>query len=123
LIGVKLLEKLGHFVFVAADGQVAFEEVKRQHFDLVLMDLQMPEMDGYAATRAIREWEKGSGRYIPIIAMTAHAMNRDKENCFAAGMDAHVAKPVNLTELEEQIRLVLRRRSGPSVESGSSGSA
>jgi CheY-like chemotaxis protein len=113
LIGVKLLEKLGHFVSVAGDGRAAFDEVKKQHFDLVLMDLQMPEMDGYAATRAIREWEKTAGSHIPIIAMTAHAMNRDKENCFAAGMDAHVAKPVNLTELEEQIRSVMQSRSGP----------
>ncbi|MGD0002514.1 MAG: response regulator, partial [Bryobacteraceae bacterium] len=109
----KLLEKLGHFVSVASDGRAAFDEVKKQHFDLVLMDLQMPEMDGYAATRAIREWEKTAGSHIPIIAMTAHAMNRDKENCFAAGMDAHVAKPVNLTELEEQIRSVMQSRSGP----------
>jgi CheY-like chemotaxis protein len=113
LIGVKLLEKLGHFVSVAGDGRAAFDEVKKQHFDLVLMDLQMPEMDGYAATRAIREWEKTAGSHMPIIAMTAHAMNRDKENCFAAGMDAHVAKPVNLTELEEQIRSVMQGLSGP----------
>jgi CheY-like chemotaxis protein len=113
LIGVKLLEKLGHFVSVAGDGRAAFDEVKKQHFDLVLMDLQMPEMDGYAATRAIREWEKTAGSHMPIIAMTAHAMNRDKENCFAAGMDAHVAKPVNLTELEEQIRSVMQGRFGP----------
>ena len=113
LIGVKLLEKLGHFVSVAGDGRAAFDEVKKQHFDLVLMDLQMPEMDGYAATRAIREWESTAGSHIPIIAMTAHAMNRDKENCFAAGMDAHVAKPVNLTELEEQIRSVMQGLSGP----------
>ena len=113
LIGVKLLEKLGHFVSVAGDGRAAFDEVKKQHFDLVLMDLQMPEMDGYAATRAIREWESTAGSHIPIIAMTAHAMNRDKENCFAAGMDAHVAKPVNLTELEEQIRSVMQGRFGP----------
>ena len=122
LIGVKLLEKLGHFVSVAGDGQAAFEEVKKKHFDLVLMDLQMPEMDGYAATKAIREWEHSSGRHIPIIAMTAHAMNRDKENCFAAGMDAHVAKPVNLTDLEEQIRSVMQRRSGPGAESALAGS-
>ena len=113
LIGVKLLEKLGHFVSVAGDGRAAFDEVKKQHFDLVLMDLQMPEMDGYAATRAIREWEKTAGSHMPIIAMPAHAMNRDKENCFAAGMDAHVAKPVNLTELEEQIRSVMQGLSGP----------
>jgi len=119
LIGVKLLEKLGHFVSVANDGRLAFEEVKKQPFDLVLMDLQMPEMDGYEATRAIRAWEQGTGRHLPIIAMTAHAMDRDKENCFAAGMDAHVAKPVNLTELEEQIRLVLSRSLNGAAEKAS----
>ena len=123
LIGVKLLEKLGHFVFVAGDGRAAFEEVKKRHFDVVLMDLQMPEMDGYEATRAIRAWEKGSERHIPIIAMTAHAMNRDKENCFAAGMDAHVAKPVNITELSEQIRSLIHPTTGSGAEPAVAGPA
>ena len=123
LIGVKLLEKLGHFVVVAGDGRAAFEEVKKRPFDLVLMDLQMPEMDGYEATRAIRAWEKESGHHIPIIAMTAHAMNRDKENCFAAGMDAHVAKPVNITELAEQIRLLMQPPSSSGTEPAAAGLA
>jgi signal transduction histidine kinase/CheY-like chemotaxis protein len=123
LIGVKLLEKLGHFVVVADDGRAAFEEVKKRHFDLVLMDLQMPEMDGYEATRAIRAWEKDSGHHIPIIAMTAHAMNRDKENCFAAGMDAHVAKPVNINELAEQIRSLLQPQSASGTDSQVAGLA
>ncbi|MGO9239893.1 MAG: response regulator [Bryobacteraceae bacterium] len=123
LIGVKLLEKLGHFVVVAGDGRAAFEEVKKRNFDLVLMDLQMPEMDGYQATRAIRAWEKESGHHLPIIAMTAHAMNRDKENCFAAGMDAHVAKPVNITELAEQIRLLMQPSSSSGTEPAAAGQA
>ncbi len=106
LISVKLLGRLGHFVVVAGDGREAVEEFKKQRFDLVLMDLQMPEMDGYAATRAIREYEKDLGRHTPVIAMTAHAMARHKESCLAAGMEGYVSKPVNVRELEEQINLL-----------------
>ncbi len=106
LISTKLLARLGHFVVVAGDGKIAFEEYKKQRFDLVLMDLQMPEMDGYDATRAIREYEKKLQRHTPIIAMTAHAMDRHKESCLAAGMEGFVSKPVNVRELEEQINLL-----------------
>lgn len=106
LISVKLLGRLGHFVVVAGDGRVAVEEFKKQHFDLVLMDLQMPEMDGYAATKAIREYEHELGRHTPVIAMTAHAMTRHKESCLAAGMEGYVSKPVNIRALEEQINLL-----------------
>lgn len=106
LISTKLLGRLGHFVVVAADGRIAFEEFQKQHFDLVLMDLQMPEMDGYEATRAIREYEQNLDQHTPIIAMTAHAMDRHKESCLAAGMEGFVSKPVNVRELEEQINLV-----------------
>jgi signal transduction histidine kinase/CheY-like chemotaxis protein len=113
LISTKLLGRLGHFVVVAGDGRIAFEEFKKQHFDIVLMDLQMPEMDGYAATRAIREYEQNLGRHTPIIAMTAHAMARHKESCLAAGMEGYVSKPVNVRELEEQINQVRPHASGP----------
>jgi len=106
LISTKLLGRLGHFVVVAGDGRIAVEEFQKQHFDLVLMDLQMPEMDGYDATRAIRAYEETLGRHTPIIAMTAHAMDRHKESCLAAGMEGFVSKPVNVRELEEQINLV-----------------
>ncbi len=106
LISVKLLGRLGHFVVVAGDGRQAVEEFKKQHFDLVLMDLQMPEMDGYAATKAIREYEDGLGRHTPVIAMTAHAMARHRESCLDAGMEGYVSKPVNVKELEEQINLL-----------------
>jgi CheY-like chemotaxis protein len=112
-ISTKLLGRLGHFVVVAGDGRIAFEEFKKQHFDLALMDLQMPEMDGYASTRAIREYEQPLGRHTPIIAMTAHAMARHKESCLAAGMEGYVSKPVNVRELEEQINLVRPRPSSP----------
>lgn len=103
LISVKLLGRLGHFVVVAGDGRAAVEEFKKQRFDMVLMDLQMPEMDGFAATEAIREYERPLNRHTPVIAMTAHAMARHRESCFAAGMEGYVSKPVNVRELEEQI--------------------
>ena len=110
LIAKKLLGRLGHFVVVAGDGKIAVEEIKKQRFDLVLMDIQMPEMDGYAATRAIREYEKGQDCHTPIIAMTAHAMAGHKDSCLAAGMEGYVSKPVNVRELEEQINLLKPRK-------------
>ncbi|MDR3718553.1 MAG: response regulator [Bryobacteraceae bacterium] len=115
LIAKKLLGRLGHFVVVAGDGKAAFEEVKKQHFDLVLMDIQMPEMDGYAATRAIREYEKSMNCHTPIIAMTAHAMAGHKDSCLAAGMEGYVSKPVNVRELEEQINLLKPRKPSPAL--------
>jgi signal transduction histidine kinase/CheY-like chemotaxis protein len=114
LISMKLLGKLGHFVVVADDGGIALQEFKKQQFDLVLMDLQMPEMDGYAATRAIREYERRLGRHTPIIAMTAHAMERHRDSCLAAGMEGFVSKPVNIRELEEQINLLRTHHPSPS---------
>ncbi len=81
------------------NGLLAFEEAKNSHYDLILMDVQMPEMDGFDATQAIRKHEKGSGIHIPIVAMTAHAMKGDREKCLAAGMDFYITKPVNPSEL------------------------
>lgn len=114
LITTKLLGRLGHFVVVAGDGRAALEQYKKQRFDMVLMDLQMPEMDGYASARAIREYEKNLGRHTPIIALTAHAMDRHRDSCLAAGMEGFVSKPVNVRELEEQISLLMPRPSAPS---------
>ena len=76
----------------------------KQKFDLVLMDVQMPEMDGLEATRAIREYERNSASHVPIVALTAHAMKGDRERCLAAGMDAYVTKPIRSKELERVIR-------------------
>ena len=90
----RLLEKHGHTVTVAGNGNEAFGFLDRQDFDLVLMDVQMPEMDGFEATAAIRVKENGTGRHIPIIAMTAHAMKGDEHRCLQAGMDGYVAKPI-----------------------------
>ena len=83
LLAVRLLEKSGHTVAVAGNGKEALATLEKQSFDLVLMDVQMPEMDGFEATAAIRGLEKESGNHLPIIAMTAHAMVGDRERCIA----------------------------------------
>ena len=100
---MRLLEKRGHTVTVVPDGTAVLTAVGRQPFDLVLMDVQMPHMDGLEATRAIRAQEQGTGRHMPIVAMTAHAMPGDREHCLAAGMDGYVPKPLRPAELFEII--------------------
>jgi two-component system, sensor histidine kinase and response regulator len=100
---VRLLEKRGHTVVVTRNGREAFHAVQRQTFDVVLMDVQMPEMDGLTATAAIREIEQTTGAHIPIIALTAHAMKGDRERCIDAGMDAYLSKPLKAQELFDAI--------------------
>jgi PAS domain S-box-containing protein len=103
---VRLLEKRGHVPLVAANGREALAEVARQDIDVALMDIQMPEMDGFEATLAIRKIEAGTGRHLPIIALTAHAMSGDRERCLAAGMDAYLTKPVRPDDLFETLEHV-----------------
>jgi two-component system, sensor histidine kinase and response regulator len=98
-IAQRLLEKRGHSVTVVTNGAEAVNAVARRHYDIVLMDVQMPVMDGLLATKAIREAEQGSDRHVPIVAMTAHAMKGDRERCLAAGMDGYIAKPFRPDEL------------------------
>ena len=98
---VKVLEKQGHRVTVAPNGREALEALRQERFDVILMDVQMPQMNGYEATEAIRRSERGSGRHIPIIAMTAHAMKGDRERCLACGMDSYISKPVRARDLLE----------------------
>jgi len=93
-LAARLLEKAGHVVTIAANGKEAVDQVAARPFDLVLMDVQMPEMDGYEATQAIRLREQGDRRHLPIVALTAHAMVGDREKCLQAGMDGYVTKPV-----------------------------
>ncbi len=100
---MRFLEKRGHSVVLALDGREALETMQSQPFDMVLMDVQMPEMDGLEATRLIREKEKVSGARSLIIALTAHAMQGDKERCLAGGMDGYIAKPVQPADLFREI--------------------
>jgi CheY-like chemotaxis protein len=94
-----LLAKRGHTVAVAANGKQVLNMLQAQQFDLILMDVQMPEMDGLETTAAIRRQEEGGGRHIPIIAMTAHTMVGDRERCLTSGMDGYVSKPLRKDEL------------------------
>jgi CheY-like chemotaxis protein len=94
-----LLEKHGHTVVSAVDGREAVAAIAAGGLDLVLMDVQMPEMDGLEATVAVRKAEEATGAHMPIIALTAHAMKGDREACLAAGTDGYLAKPVNTAEL------------------------
>jgi PAS domain S-box-containing protein len=102
-LAARILEKRGHKVTVANNGVEAVEAIKRGKFDLVLMDVQMPEMDGLEATAAIRELELTTKEHIPIVALTAHAMKGDRERCLDAGMDFYVSKPIQPQELIEVI--------------------
>jgi two-component system sensor histidine kinase/response regulator len=98
-LAVSLLTKRGHGVVVAGNGREALAALDRQAFDVVLMDVQMPEMDGLEATAAIRRREQATGTHVPIIAMTAHAMKGDRERCLGAGMDGYLTKPVRAEAL------------------------
>jgi two-component system, sensor histidine kinase and response regulator len=102
----RLLEKAGHVVTIAANGKEAVDQVSARPFDLVLMDVQMPEMDGLEATQVIRQKENGEKR-LPIVALTAHAMVGDRERCLAAGMDGYVTKPVQTQVLFATMAQVL----------------
>jgi CheY-like chemotaxis protein/HPt (histidine-containing phosphotransfer) domain-containing protein len=101
-----VLSKMGHRVTVAETGTQAVEAHRRRRFDLILMDVQMPEMDGLEATRRIRAREAGSGDRVPIIAMTAQALKGDRERCLESGMDDYLAKPVRAAELRAKIQEV-----------------
>ena len=98
-VAVRLLQKRGHTVVAVEDGRQALRALDGERFDVVLMDVQMPEMDGFEATAAVRARERVQGGHLPIVALTAHAMKGDRERCLEAGMDAYVAKPVNAEEL------------------------
>jgi signal transduction histidine kinase/DNA-binding response OmpR family regulator len=108
-LATRLLEKRGHRVSIAANGREALEALEKESYDLVLMDLQMPEMDGFEATAAIREKERKSGKHQTVVALTAHAMKGDRERCLAAGMDSYLSKPVRPQELDDVLDAHIRR--------------
>jgi signal transduction histidine kinase/DNA-binding response OmpR family regulator len=108
-VAVGLLERRGHRVQVVENGKQALDAIQAQPYDLVLMDIEMPEMTGIEATMAIRTWEQTAGGHIPIIAMTAHAMTGDRERFLAAGMDGYIAKPFATEELYQAVESVPAR--------------
>jgi two-component system sensor histidine kinase/response regulator len=116
---MKVLQAAGHTVVTALNGKLAFDAWKAEALDLILMDVQMPDMDGLDATRRIREQEQGTGKRIPIIAMTANAMKGDREMCLEAGMDGYVAKPVRRDNLFAEIDRLIG--GGASVEESTDG--
>jgi CheY-like chemotaxis protein len=104
LLMTRLLQKRGHHVTLAANGREAVEAIEKDRYDLVFMDMQMPEMDGLDATATIREREKGHGIHLTVIALTAHAMKGDRERCLAVGMDDYLSKPIGVEDLDDVLR-------------------
>jgi len=106
-LAVRMLEKQGHEVTVASDGEKALAALRESTFDVALMDIQMPVMGGLDATAKLRSFESGSGRHTPVIALTAKAMSGDRDDCLSKGMDGYVSKPIDWAELNAEIRRVL----------------
>jgi len=124
LLAVRILEKAGHSTAVADNGQEALKALERERFDLVLMDVQMPVLNGLQATAQIREQEKETKRHLPIIAMTAHAMKGDREKCLEGGMDAYVSKPIQTQELFLVVSALVEEQTDlPRPAPGTSGAA
>lgn len=106
LVATALLEEFGYGYSVAYNGQEALHKIKSISFDLILMDVQMPGIDGFEATHFVREWERENNagkKRIPIIGMTAHALSGDRERCLSVGMDDYLAKPYNPDEFKNKI--------------------
>ena len=109
-VACRLLEKQGHQVVVACNGREALSILEREPFDLALLDIQMPEVDGLETARVIRARERSGTVHMPLIAVTAHAMNGDKERCLEAGMDGYLTKPIQLGQLFAAIEQVCALR-------------
>jgi two-component system, sensor histidine kinase and response regulator len=111
-VALRMLERLGIRADTAADGRQALAAIEQGAYDLVLMDCLMPEMSGYQATEALRRREEGTGRHLPVVAMTANAMEGDRERCLAAGMDDYIPKPVRVGELHTMLERWLGQKAG-----------
>ena len=116
-VALKMLEKLGYSASVANNGREALEAVRKEAYDIIFMDMQMPEMDGRTATGRIRALERASGRHTPIIAMTAHAMQGDREACLSAGMDDYVSKPIKAQDIVDALERNLPASSAEALPS------
>jgi len=112
-VAVEFLQLHGHDVHIAQNGIEVLDAIARRRFDIILMDVQMPKMDGFQATASIREKEKNSGGHIPIVAMTGYAMKGDRQRCLDAGMDAYICKPIRSQELYEVIEAVSIAHAAP----------
>ncbi|MGA2811118.1 MAG: response regulator [Candidatus Acidiferrum sp.] len=110
LLVARMVQKRGHRVTVVGNGREALEALEKGRYDLVLMDVQMPEMDGLTATRMLRKSEKSLARHQPVVALTANAMKGDEERCLAAGMDGYLTKPISARELQELLQSYVQRR-------------
>jgi PAS domain S-box-containing protein len=119
-LALSLLKKWGHSAVLAGNGKAALAAWEKEPFDLILMDVQMPEMDGFAVTKAIRAKERATNSHVPIIALTAHAMKGDRERCLAAGMDAYASKPIRAAELFEVITRLLSSDAAGAKETSAS---
>jgi CheY-like chemotaxis protein len=108
-LGIRLLEKAGHKVTLASNGSEAVDMSQNQPFDVILMDLQMPVMDGLQATALIRERDRLKANHTPIIALTAHALPEHEQSCRLAGMDGYLTKPISKQKLTEQLDRFVRR--------------
>jgi CheY-like chemotaxis protein/HPt (histidine-containing phosphotransfer) domain-containing protein len=123
-LATRMLEKRNHTVVVVANGKEALSALERASFDLVLMDMQMPEMDGFEATKILRAQEQKTGNHQPIVAMTALAMNGDRERCLAVGMDGYLSKPIRPQELDDLLDVYIKEKetAAAPVEAASSAS-
>jgi two-component system, sensor histidine kinase and response regulator len=108
-VACRILENAGNEVAVVGDGKAAVERWAAEHFDVIFMDVQMPGMDGLAATAAIRTRERATGAHTPIIAMTALAMAGDRERCISAGMDGYISKPIDRSELIDVLQRTVKK--------------
>jgi len=109
-LAIRVVEKQGYSPRAVGNGREALALLAKEHFDLVLMDIQMPEMDGIETTIAIRREERETLRHVPIIAMTAHAMQGDRNRCLEAGMDDYISKPINVHDLAAALDRMLARK-------------
>jgi len=115
LLLTRLLEKRGHRVLVVGNGREALNSIETHRFDVVLMDVQMPEMDGLEATTELRKMELGKQLHQPVVALTAHAMKGDREKCVEAGMDGYLTKPIKSAELDAVLQIYATQNRHPVV--------